>query len=90
MLKRVLKADTLGRITIPKDLRNMLNIDGVTRVEVLYDNEQLVIPKIKNRRQDMEECFEKLVKEASNSGVITNKEFNEFKDIVSKLLNEID
>ena len=50
MIKRKLGFDNLGRITIPKDIRDMLGICGRNNVMIMYDNDKLVIPKVENAK----------------------------------------
>ena len=87
MIKRTLKAESLGRITIPKDLRDMLGIDGKDRVEVMYDNTQLIIPKVNVKA--INENMDEVMRIASNSSVITYKELDELESIIDKLRNEL-
>ena len=87
MIKRTLKAESLGRITIPKDLRDMLGIDGKDRVEVMYDNTQLIIPKVNVKA--INENMDEVMRIASNSSVITYKELDELESIIDMLRNEL-
>ena len=87
MIKRTLKGESLGRITIPKDLRDMLGIDGKDRVEVMYDNTQLIIPKVNVKA--INETMDEVMRIASNSSVITYKELSELESIIDKLRNEL-
>ena len=87
MIKRTLKAESLGRITIPKDLRDMLGIDGKDRVEVMYDNTQLIIPKVNVKA--INENMDEVVRLAKNSSAITYKELDELESIIAKLSNEL-
>ena len=87
MIKRTLKAESLGRITIPKDLRDMLGIDGKDRVEVMYDNTQLIIPKVNVKA--INENMDEVVRLAKNSSVITYKELDELESIIDMLRNEL-
>lgn len=41
--KIIRKVDALGRIVIPKDLRNLLGLENGTNVEIKIDNESIVI-----------------------------------------------
>ena len=87
MIKRTLKAESLGRITIPKDLRDMLGIDGKDRVEVMYDNTQLIIPKVNVKA--INENMDEVMRIASNSSAINDKELSELESIIDKLRNEL-
>ena len=87
MIKRTLKAESLGRITIPKDLRDMLGIDGKDRVEVMYDNTQLIIPKVNVKA--INENMDEVMRIASNSSAITYKELDELESIIDMLRNEL-
>lgn len=89
MIKRTLKLDVLGRVTIPKDVRRMLGIDEKDRVDVMYDTTQFIIPKV--NVLDIEESMDKVMRIAGNSHSISNKEFDELNEIFDKLrggLNE--
>ena len=87
MIKRTLKGESLGRITIPKDLRDMLGIDGKDRVEVMYDNTQLIIPKVNVKA--INENMDEVMRIASNSSAINDKELSELESIIDKLRNEL-
>ena len=87
MIKRTLKGESLGRITIQKDLRDMLGIDGKDRVEVMYDNTQLIIPKVNVKA--INENMDEVMRIASNSSAINDKELSELESIIDKLRNEL-
>lgn len=87
MVKRSLRMDNLGRMTIPKDIRTMLHLNGREVVDVVYDETRLVIPKVDIL--DIEESMDRIIKIAGNSGAITNKEFDELDCILDKLREEI-
>ena len=87
MIKSTLKAESLGRITIPKDLRDMWGIDGKDRVEVMYDNKQLIIPKVNVKA--INENMDEVMRIASNSSAINYKELSELESIIDKLRNEL-
>ena len=87
MIKRTLKGESLGRITIPKDLGDMLGIDGKDRVEVMYDNTQLIIPKVNVKA--INENMDEVMRIASNSSAINDKELSELESIIDKLRNEL-
>ena len=87
MIKRTLKGESLGRITIPKDLRDMLGIDGKDRVEVMYDNTQLIIHKVNVKA--INENMDEVMRIASNSSAINDKELSELESIIDKLRNEL-
>ena len=87
MIKRKLGFDNLGRITILKDIRDMLGICGENNVMIMYDNDKLVIPKVENTK-NITESIESLQHFAGNSNVITNKEYETFNQILIKLRSE--
>lgn len=89
MIKKTLKADEFGRITIPKNIRETLGIDMLTRVDILYDSEQLVIPKV-NNLDDMRRSMNKVIEIADNSFAISNKEYENLNQILGKLRKEIE
>ena len=88
MIKRTLKAESLGRITIPKDLRDMLGIDGKDRVEVMYDNTQLIIPKVNVKA--INENMDEVMRIASNSSAINDKELSELGIIIAMGISKED
>ena len=88
MIKRTLKLDDLGRVTIPKDVRRMLGIDEKDRVDVMYDTTQFIIPKA-NVLNDVDESMDKVLRMAGNSYAISNKEFNDLNEIFDKLRSEL-
>ena len=87
MVKRTLKVDVLGRVTIPKHVRKMLGIDGKDRVEVMYDNTQLIIPKVDVL--EIGNSMDKIMNIADNSGAITYNEFVKLNEIFDKLRGEL-
>ena len=87
MIKRTFRVDNLGRVTIPKSIRMMLGIDKAEVIEVMYDNTQLVIPRV--NVLEIDESMDKLINVAGNSGAITYKELNELKEIFDKLRIEL-
>ena len=87
MIKRKLGFDNLGRISIPKDIRDMLGICGKNNVMIIYDNDKLVIPKVDNTKI-ITESIESLQHFAGNSNVITNKEYETFNEIIGKFRSE--
>ena len=87
MIERTFRVDNLGRITIPKGIRTMLGIDKAEVIEVMYDNTQLVIPRV--NVLEIDESMDKLINVAGNSGAITYKELNELKEIFDKLRIEL-
>ena len=87
MIKRKLGFDNLGRITIPKDIRDMLGICGKNNVMIMYDNDKLIIPKVENTKS-ITESIERLQHFAGNSNVITNKEYETLEEILGKLRSE--
>ena len=87
MIKRKLGFDNLGRITIPKDIRDMLGIGGKNNVMIMYDNDKLIIPKVDDTKV-ITESIDSLQHYAGYSNVITNKEYETFKEILIKLRSE--
>ena len=65
----------------------MLGIDGKDRVEVMYDNTQLIIPKVNVKA--INENMDEVMRIASNSSVITYKELDELESIIDMLRNEL-
>lgn len=88
MIKRTLKLDGLGRITIPKDIRRMLGIDGKNRVVVEHDMTKLVIHKA-DVLSKIDDIMDEVLRVAGNSYVISNKEFEELNEIFDKLKDEM-
>lgn len=87
MIKRKLSYDNLGRITIPKDIRDRLGIGGKNDVMIMYDNDKLIIPKVDDT-QIIIESIDSLQHFAGYSNVITNKEYEIFNEILGKLRSE--
>ena len=50
--KIIRKVDALGRIVIPKDLRNLLGLENGTNVEIKIDNESIVIKNAEQTKND--------------------------------------
>ena len=88
MVKRTLKVDALGRVTIPKDIRRMLGIDGKNRVVVEHDMTKLIIHKA-DVLNDVDESMDEVLRMAGNSHSISNKEFDELNEIFDKLKDEL-
>lgn len=65
----------------------MLGIDGKDRVEVMYDNTQLIIPKVNVKA--INENMDEVMRIASNSSAINDKELSELESIIDKLRNEL-
>ena len=87
MIKRKLGFDNLGRITIPKDIRDMLGICGKNNVMIMYDNDKLVIPKVDDTKV-ITESIDSLQHYAGYSNVITSKEYETLEEILGKLRSE--
>ena len=87
MIKRKLGFDNLGRITIPKDIRDMLGIGGKNNVMIMYDNDKLVIPKVDDTKV-ITESIDSLQHYAGYSNVITSKEYETLEEILGKLRSE--
>jgi AbrB family looped-hinge helix DNA binding protein len=87
MIKVKLKVDDLGRVTIPKPVRKMLRIKERNEIYVMYDNTKLIIPKVNDL--DISESIGDVIRVASDSGAITNKEFSELNKIMDKLKSEL-
>ena len=87
MIKRKLGLDNLGRITIPKDIRDMLGIGGKNNVMIVYDNDKLIIPKVDDTKV-ITESIDSLQHYAGYSNVITSKEYETFNEILGKLRSE--
>lgn len=87
MIKLKLKVDDLGRVTIPKPVRKMLRIKERNEIYVMYDNTKLIIPKVNDL--DISESIGDVIRAASDSGAITNKEFSELNKIMDKLKSEL-
>lgn len=87
MIKVKLKVDDLGRVTIPKPVRKMLRIKERNEIYVMYDNTKLIIPKVNDL--DISESIGDVIRVASDSSAITNKEFSELNKIMDKLKSEL-
>ena len=87
MIKVKLKVDDLGRVTIPKPVRKMLRIKERNEIYVMYDNTKLIIPKVNDL--DISESIGDVIRAASDSSAITNKEFSELNKIMDKLKSEL-
>ena len=87
MIKRKLGFDNLGRITIPKDIRDMLGICGENNVMIMYINDKLVIPKVDDTKV-ITESIDSLQHYAGYSNVITSKEYETLEEILGKLRSE--
>ena len=87
MIKRKLGFDNLGRITIPKDIRDMLGIGGKNNVMIVYDNDKLIIPKVDDTKV-ITESIDSLQHYAGYSNVITSKEYETLEEILGKLRSE--
>ena len=87
MIKLKLKVDDLGRVTIPKPVRKMLRIKERNEIYVMYDNTKLIIPKVNDL--DISESIGDVIRVASDSSAITNKEFSELNKIMDKLKSEL-
>ena len=87
MIKRKLGFDNLGRITIPKDIRDMLGICGENNVMIMYDNDKLIIPKVDDTKV-ITESIDSLQHYAGYINVITSKEYETLEEILGKLRSE--
>ena len=86
------KIDDLGRIVIPSDLREYLNIQKHDYIDLqLLDNNILLM-----RKHDVSLNYEKIIKyllislkgsEYSNY-FITSQQVEEFKELITKFINE--
>ena len=87
MVKRTLKVDVLGRVTIPKHVRKMLGIDERHLIDVMYDETQLIIPKVDVL--EIGNSMDKIMNIADNSSAITYNEFVKLNEIFDKLRGEL-
>ena len=74
----VRKIDDLGRIVIPKEIRNLLNIQNNDNIEIYIDNKNIILTKY-DKAMDLKSYADKLANIVNNNSdiklFITNKEF---------------
>ncbi|MEY9980364.1 AbrB/MazE/SpoVT family DNA-binding domain-containing protein [Lysinibacillus sp. RC79] len=66
------KVDNLGRVVIPKELRNTLGIDKLDPLEIFTDGDKIVIQKYQPNAEKEEVTveLEKLVADAKSQNMI--------------------
>lgn len=79
----VRKVDPLGRITLPKELRDIYGLDSGARMEVFTSNDGLVIRKY----QESEET-KQLIKDVQ--GVMSITDNQDVKTIMQNVLHHLD
>ncbi|MGN1379372.1 MAG: AbrB/MazE/SpoVT family DNA-binding domain-containing protein [Bacilli bacterium] len=71
------KIDDLGRIVIPKEIRNLLNIQNNDNIEIYIENKNIILSKY-DKAMDLKSYADKLVDIVTNNSdirlFITNKE----------------
>lgn len=74
----VRKIDDLGRIVIPKEIRNLLNIQNNDNIEIYIENKNIILTKY-DKAMDLKSYADKLANIVNNNSdiklFITNKEF---------------
>ena len=85
------RIDDLGRIVIPKEIRNLLNIQTDDNIEIYIDNKNIILSKY-DKAMDLKSYADKLVDIITNNSdirlFITNKEIFITKGILEN--NKID
>ncbi|WGT38529.1 AbrB/MazE/SpoVT family DNA-binding domain-containing protein [Lysinibacillus sp. 1 U-2021] len=66
------KVDSLGRVVIPAELRNVLGIDKLDPLEIFTDGDKIVIQKYQPNaeKEEVTAELEKLVAEAKSQNAI--------------------
>ena len=79
----VRRVDPLGRITLPKELRNIYGLDSGVRMEVFTSNDGIVIRKYRESEETQQ-----LIKEVEN--VLSSTDNQAVKKVMQNVLHHLD
>ena len=65
----VRRIDDLGRIVIPKEIRNLLNIQNNDNIEIYIDNKNIILTKY-DKAMDLKSYADKLANIVNNNSDI--------------------
>ncbi|MBR3198714.1 MAG: AbrB/MazE/SpoVT family DNA-binding domain-containing protein [Bacilli bacterium] len=89
-MKIVRRIDELGRIVLPKDLREALRIKSGDNLEIFIENKNIVLKKHSklNKIKDIEKIITEILKEKLNTHIILTDTDKIIIDTSNKSINE--